>query len=130
KRDVDAHDPFDAVLAYGGAMAYVYLADRSLCPGPHDVCAWDRPPRYREDVLAAAEAFRVENETGPDMKGMLDMILVREPRAYREIDRPFEVYVGDGATMPVEDYLRAHPHPTYVAFAERLRELAVGLHGE
>jgi hypothetical protein len=130
KRDVDAHDPFDAVLAYGGAMAYVYLADRSLCPGPHDVCAWDRPPRYREDVLAAAEAFRVANETGPDMKGMLDMILVREPRAYREIDRPFEVYVGDGATVPVEDYLRAHPHPTYVAFAERLRELAVGLHGE
>jgi hypothetical protein len=129
-RDVDPHDPFDAVLAYGGAMAYVYVADRSQCPGAHDVCAWGRPPRYREDVLAAAEAFRAANDAGPVMKGTLDMILVRQPRPFPEIDRPFEVYVGDGATMPIEDYLRTHPHPTYVAFAERMRELAVGVHGE
>ncbi len=129
-RNVDAHDPFSAVLAYGGATAYVYIADRSQCPGPHDVCPWGRPPRYREDVLAAAEAFHVANERGPVMQGTLDMILVREPRPVPDIDRPFEVYVGGGRTMPVEDYLREHPHPTYIAFPERLRELAVGVHGE
>ena len=33
RANVDAHDPFDAVLAYGGAMAFVYLADRSRCTG-------------------------------------------------------------------------------------------------
>lgn len=130
QRDVDAHDPFSAVFAYGGAMAYVYLADRSQCPGAHDVCAWGRPPRYREDVLPAAEAFRIANESGPEMKGTLDLILVREPREVADIDRPFEVYIGDGKTVPIEDYLRDHPHPTYVAFPERMRELAVGVHGE
>ena len=128
-RDVDARDPFDAVLAYGGAMAYVYLADRSQCPGAHERCPWAQPPRYREDVLAAAEAYHQANDGGP-MKGMLDMILVREPRPYPEIDRPFEVYLGSGATLPIDDYLRTHPHPTYVAFAERMQELAVGVHGE
>ncbi len=130
QRDVDAHDPFSAVLAYGGAMAYVYLADRSQCAGPRDPCPWMRPPRYREDVLAAADAFRVANERGPVMKGTLDMILVREPRPVPDIDLPFQVYVGDGHTVPLEDYLRDHPHPTYVAFPERMRELAVGVHGE
>jgi hypothetical protein len=130
QRDVDAHDPFSAVLAYGGAMAYVYLADRSQCAGEHDVCAWNLPPRYREDVLPAAEAFWQANERGPKMKGTLDMILVREPRPFAEVDRPFEVYVGDGKSVPIGEYLRAHPHPTYVAFEERMRELSVGLHGE
>jgi hypothetical protein len=130
QRNVDANDPFSAVLAYGGAMAYVYLADRSECAGEHDVCAWGKPPRYREDVLAAAEAFRTANERGPVMKGTLDMILVREPRPVPDIDLPFQVYVGDGKTESIDDYLRAHPHPTYVAFAERMHELAVGVHGE
>ena len=129
-RDVDANDPFSAVLAYGGAMAYVYLADRSQCAGAHDVCPWLRPPRYREDVLAAAEAFWQANEHGPVMKGTLDMILVREPRQVQDIDLPFQVYVGGGRAVPVEQYLREHPHPTYVQFAARLRELAVGVHGE
>jgi predicted AlkP superfamily pyrophosphatase or phosphodiesterase len=53
-RTVDDDDPFSAVLAYGGATAYVYLADRSKCPWPKDVCPWRLPPRYEEDVLPAA----------------------------------------------------------------------------
>jgi hypothetical protein len=128
KRAVPPNDPFSAVLAYGGALAYVYLADRSQCPGPEDACAWGRPPRYIEDVIAAAEAFHQANERGP-MRGQLDMILVREPRPVDDIDLPFEVYVGGGHTMPVDAYLREHPHPTYVAM-DRLRDLAVGVHGE
>jgi hypothetical protein len=64
------------------------------------------------------------------MKGKLDMIFVREPRPVLERDLPFEVYVGGGKTMPIDDYLRAHPHPTYVALAARMKELAAGTHGE
>jgi hypothetical protein len=120
-------------MAYGGAMAYVYLADRSKCPGAQDRCTWSDPPRYREDVLAAAEAFFKNNQDGslvPAMKGKLDMIFVREPKPVRDVDNRFEVYVGDGKTMSIDDYLRAHPHPTYVAVADRMKELAVGPHGE
>jgi len=124
-RVVPPTDPFSAVLAYGGAMAYVYLADRSQCPGPHDPCPWRQPPRYVEDVLAAADAFY----RAPAMRDALDMVLVRPPRPVDEIDLPFEVYIGDGNTMPVDAYLRAHPHPTYVAM-DRLRDLGVGVHGE
>jgi hypothetical protein len=126
---VSDRDPFNAVLAYGGPIAYLYLADRSRCPGPTDRCPWEQPPRYGEDVLPAAEALFRANRDGA-MKDMLDLILVRRPRPYAEVDLPFEVYVGDGKTQPVEAYLAEHPHPTYVAFAERLHDLAVGPYGE
>jgi len=117
----DADNAGSAVLAYGGAMAYVYLADRSQCT---DSCKWREPPRYKEDVLVAAEAFH------KDLGDKLDMILTRKPLPYAQVDLPFEVYLGDGKTMPLDDYLREHPHPTYVAFTERMRQLAVGPHGE
>jgi hypothetical protein len=129
KRTVSARDPFSAVLAYGGPIAYVYLADRSRCPGPDAPCAWDAPPRYEQDVLPAADAFYRANRDGR-MKDMLDMILVRRPRPWPEVDLPFEVYIGDGKTQPLADYLAAHPHPTYVDFVERMHDLAVGRHGE
>lgn len=133
QKEVGKTDPFSAVIAYGGAMAYVYLADRSKCPGEKDVCAWSEPPRYREDVLVAAEAFYKNNKDGslgPNMKGALDMIFVREPKPVTEVDNQFEVYVGDGKTMSIDAYLEANPHPTYVALADRMRGLAVGVHGE
>jgi hypothetical protein len=133
KQHVSDDDPFSAVLAYGGATAYLYLADRSKCPGEKDRCPWSDPPRYKEDVLAAAEAIYRNNEDGnvaPKVKGTIDMIFVRRPKPVREIDDPFEVYVGGGRTMPVDEYLREHPHPTYVAVDARLRELAVGRYGE
>lgn len=129
--EVPAETPFDAVLAYQGAMAFVYLADRTRCPG--GVCAWSEPPRYREDVLAAAEAFHRANAgTGPvaAMRGTLDLILVREPAPFADDDRPFEVYLGGGRTGSIEDHLRAHPHPDYVTFTSRMRDLAVGPRGE
>ncbi len=128
---VDQGARFDAVLAYQGAMAFVYLADRSRCPASRP-CDWGAPPRYREDVLAAAEAFHRANEGEgtPALRGALDMILVREPVAQREVDRPFEVYLGGGRTTSVEDFLREHPRTTYVDLAPRLRDLAVGPLGE
>ncbi len=132
-RNVSEKDDFSAVLAYGGAMAYVYLADRSGCPKEKTVCDWKQPPRYEEDVLAVAEAFYKNNEDGslvPPMRGTLDMILTRRPKPFAEVDAPFEVYVGGGKTVPVDAYLKEHPHPTYVAVDARLRDLGVGPHGE
>jgi hypothetical protein len=127
----DDHD-FDAVLAYGGAMAYAYVADRSTCPQPGDRCDWARPPRWEEDVVPLAEAFFRANERGehaPGMRGTLDLVLVREPRPHTEDAAPFEVYLGDGRSEPIEAHLRAHPRSTYVAVETRLRDLAVGPRG-
>lgn len=64
KHHVHDNDPFSAVAAYGGPMACLYLADRSTCPGSDDRCDWTKPPRYREDVLVAAEAFHQNNIDG------------------------------------------------------------------
>lgn len=131
--NVSPNDDFDAVLAEGGATAYVYVANRATCPNPHDVCDWREPPRYEEDVLPMAEAFFKNNQDGslaPSIKGNLDLILTRRPKPFAEVDLPFKVYIGGGKTMPVDEYLASHPHPTYVATETRLRDLAVGLHGE
>ena len=133
KLKVAKDDDFQAVLAYQGAMAYVYVADRTDCAQAKQICDWSRPPRYVDDVLAAADAFYENNENGllvPELKGALDMVLTRRPRPYADEDLPFEVYVGRGAVVPVETYLAEHPHPNYVDAPSRLRELAVGPHGE
>jgi hypothetical protein len=132
ERKVDNDDTFSSVLAFGGAMAYVYLADRTTCDKEGE-CSWVSPPRYQEDVLAVAEAFRQANETGtlaPDLKGRLDMILVRKGKPVQEIDNPFEVYVGNGKTQSITEYLERNPHPTYVAVEARMKDLAVGIHGD
>ncbi len=130
---VDAAVSFDAVLAEGGATAFVYVADRSSCPNPKDLCDWKKAPRYEEDVLPLAEAFYLANSDGalaPKLKGTLDLILTRKPRPWAEPDLPFEVYVGKGQTVPLAAYLEQHPHPTYIETETRLKDLAVGVRGE
>lgn len=119
---VDEKADFQAVLAGGGATAYVYVADRSTCAAEHTPCAWDRPPRFVEDVIPAAEAFS-------RMPG-IDLVLTRQPRPFAEDDAPFEAYGGDGRLQPVSEWLNANPHPSWVAVEDRLRDLAVGPHGE
>ena len=114
-------------------MAYLYVADRSTCPNAKDVCDWNQPPRFEQDVVPMAEAFFQNNLDGslvPEMKGKIDLVLTRRPKPYADVDLPFEVYVGHGKTMPVGEYMKSHPHPTYVAMEERLRDLAVGPRGE
>jgi hypothetical protein len=118
QKDVPDDNDFNAVLAYGGATAYVYVADRSSKKPD-----WSKPPRWQEDVLVAAEAFHTHH-TG------IDLVLTRRPKPYEEDDDPFEVYVGSGQTMPVDAYLAANPHPSYIRVDERLRDLAAGKHGE
>ncbi|MBZ0233519.1 MAG: alkaline phosphatase family protein [Deltaproteobacteria bacterium] len=113
--DVDEDHDFDTVLAYGGALAYVYLADRSTCPRARDVCDWTRPPRFREDVAPLAEAFRAQP--------WIDLVLVRR-------DGAFAVYTGGGETEPIDAHLAAHPRPEYIEVASRLRDLAVGPRGD
>jgi hypothetical protein len=128
----EEQEDFQAVLAYQGAMAFVYLADRSTCASPGQRCDWTRPPRYREDVLAVAEAFHRASRAGelvPEMKGVLDLVLARRPRPHHEVDEPFRVYVGDGRLVRLETWLRRHPHPRYVRLAERLADLAAGPRG-
>jgi hypothetical protein len=130
--DEDEQD-FQAVLAYGGAMAYVYLADRSACAQAGQRCDFALPPRFEEDVLVAAEAFYQANTTGkyaPGMQGSLDLILARRPRPFAEDDEPFEVYIGGGRLEPLAPHLAQHPRATYVAVEQRMRELAAGPHGE
>ncbi len=134
KVDVSGRD-YDAVLCYGGAMAYVYLADRSKCAprkGERE-CNWNEPPRWSEDVIPVADAFYKNNIDGSlasGMKGTLDMVLTRRPARPGTTPASFEVYVGEGKTVPIETYLAETPHPTYVAVARRLRDLAVGPHGD
>ncbi len=131
--DVSEKDDFDSVLVEGGAMAYVYVADRSTCAATGTPCDWARPPRFEEDVVPMAEAFYKNNEDGssvPEMKGTLDLVLTRHPKPVPEVDLPFEVYVGSGKTVPLEVYLSEHPHPTYIDAAARFRDLAVGPRGE
>jgi len=131
-REVPADADFQAVLAYQGAIAYVYAADRSTCPIKGDVCDWKKPPRFEEDVLEVAKGYYQANEDGtgcPGMKGTLDLVLARKPVPYADVDLPFEVYDGKGL-VPVSAYLAAHPHPSYVDLDQRLRDLAVGPHGE
>ena len=129
----DEEDDFQAVMAYGGATAFVYLADRSRCPRPGQRCDFDAPARWREDVLATAEAFHRSSTAGdpvPGMKDTLELVLVRRPVAVGETPRPFEVYLGGGRTRPLGEHLAAHPELPYVDAEARLRDLAVGPAGD
>ncbi len=122
---------YQATVAYQGAMAYVYLADRSLCPARGDRCDWSRPPRMEEDVLPVVRAFHRTNEEGdpiPGLKGTLDLIFTREPKAPGEDALPFKVFDGR-RLLPVAQYLARHPRPDLLRLAERLEGLAAGPYG-
>lgn len=110
--DVD----FDAVLAYGGAMAYVYVADRSSCPAievpstdrnrrrsrparaeptklaeplesaPARRCDWSRPARYEGDVIPMAEAFHRASADGLHAPGMRGTLDLVLVRQPRPVD--------------------------------------------
>ncbi|MBR9990134.1 MAG: alkaline phosphatase family protein [Gemmatimonadetes bacterium] len=129
--DVDEDDDFQATVAYQGAFAYVYLADRSTCEQEGTPCDWMRAPRLQEDVLPLVRAFDNANRTGalvPAMRGTLDLIFAREPRPTSQDALPFEVWDGE-ALVSVEEYLAANPRPDLVALAERLHGLGAGPHG-
>jgi hypothetical protein len=124
-------DDYQAVVAYQGAMGYVYLADRSSCPEPGTVCAWSRAPRLEEDVLPVVRAFDAANRTGagvPELRGTLDLIFAREPRAPGQDALPFQVWDGE-RLVPIGSYLAANPRPDLVELESRLDGLAAGPYG-
>src|SRR5262245_52268205 len=93
----ETEQDYQAVVAYQGAMAYIYLADRSTCPAPGDRCDWQRPPRLEADVLPVVRAFYQVNTTGepiPQLKGTLDLIFAREPRPPGQNALPFQIFDG------------------------------------
>jgi len=121
----EAEGPYSAAVAYQGAFAYFYLADRSTCG--EEACDWTRPPRLEEDVLVAARAFHEANQAGP-LEAGIDLIFAREPRPTTEDALPFQVF-DEGELVDVEAYLRAHPRPELLRLAARLEELAAGPYG-
>ncbi|MBA4158491.1 MAG: alkaline phosphatase family protein [Gemmatimonadetes bacterium] len=126
----DARD-YQAAVAYQGAMAYVYLADRSTCPHPGTTCSWMLPPRLEEDVLPVVRAFEVASRTGrgaPKLHGALDLILAREPRPVGEDAAEFQVWDGQ-RLVPIGEYLAGNPRSDLLRFEERMRGLAAGPYG-
>lgn len=122
---------YQAALAYQGAMAYIYLADRSTCPAPGDGCEWKRPPRLEEDVMPVVRAFYKVNKSGdpiPQLKGTLDLIFAREGRPTSEDALPFKVFDGQ-RLISIADYLEQHPRPDLIQLEQRMKGLAAGPYG-
>jgi len=122
---------YQAALAYQGAIAYVYLADRSTCPNPGTTCDWKRPPRWRQDVLPVARAFYQSNKTGkpvPQMKDTLDLIFARVPTPAGKATKEFEIFDGH-RLVPIWEYLIRHPRPDLVQLDRRMQWLSAGPYG-
>lgn len=128
--DEDEQD-YQATVAYQGAMAYVYLADRSLCLDRGVRCDWSRPPRLEEDVMPVVRAFHRVNQSGdpiPALAGTLDLIFSRQPKPPGEDALPFQVFDGR-RLLPISEYLARHARPDLLRLAERMEGLAVGPYG-
>jgi hypothetical protein len=127
----DDQQDFQTTVAFQGAFAYVYLADRSTCPRPGMRCDWSRAPRLEHDVSPVVRAFDAANRTGagvPALRGTLDLILARPPRPPAEDALPFQVWDGE-ALLDVRVWLERNPRPDLLDFERRLHALAAGPYG-
>lgn len=125
-------DDFQAVLAYQGFMAYIYLADRSTCAAPGEKCDWSRPARLQQDVMPIARAFDEANRNGtgvPGLKGSIDLIFAREPAVPGQMSKEYQIY-DHGQLVPIYQYLMAHPRPDLIDLDQRMRWLSAGPHGD
>src|SRR5260370_26106120 len=120
---------YQSAVAYQGAIAYIYLADRSTCRSPGTTCDWKRPPRWREDVLPVARAFYDSNKTGkpvPQMKDTLDLIFARVPTPAGKPTMEDQIFDGhrlgaipeDLETRPAAELLQIH-RPVHSLCARR-----------
>ncbi|MGH7778696.1 MAG: alkaline phosphatase family protein [Candidatus Binataceae bacterium] len=126
-----SEDDFQAVFAYQGFMAYIYLADRSTCAAPGQKCDWPRPARLNEDVMPVARAFDEANRTGKGiagLKGTIDLIFAREPARPGQMAQEYQIY-DRGKLVPIYQYLIAHPRPDLIKLDERMRGLSAGPYG-
>lgn len=122
---------YQAAVAYQGAFAYVYLADRSTCARPGQRCDWNRAPRLAEDVIPVARAFFEASRTGagvPALRGALDLVFARPPVAPGQDALPFQVWDGE-RLVPIAQYLARNPRPELLELERRLDGLAAGPYG-
>ncbi len=122
---------YQSAVAYQGAIAYVYLADRSTCPNAGTTCDWKRPPRYKQDVLPVAQAFYNSNKIGkpvPQMKDTLDLIFARVPTPAGQPTMEYQIFDGH-RLVAISDYLRAHPRPDLIQLDRRMQWLSAGPYG-
>lgn len=129
--EIDSTSDFQAAVAYQGAFAYVYVADRSTCIETGTPCDWTRPPRFEQDVLPLVRAFDAATRSGagvPELQGTLDIIFTRTPKPVTEDALPFEVWDGN-RLVPVRDWLARNPRPDLLELEARLHGLAAGPYG-
>src|SRR5277367_6089781 len=122
---------YQAAFAYQGAIAYVYLADRSTCSNPGMTCDWKRPPRYKEDVLPVARAFYYANKKGHPvqlMKDTLDLVFARVPTPPGQLTHEYDIFDGH-RLVPIWLYLLMHPRPDLIQLNRRMRWLSAGPYG-
>lgn len=121
-------EDYQAVVAYQGAIAYVYLADRSTCPEEGQRCDWNAAPRWEQDVRPVARAFveagRGERAVG-GLDGALDAVFTREPRPVGQDAVAFEVFDGE-RRVPVGEWVRREGRDDLLALEERMRGLSEG----
>ncbi len=113
-----------AVLAYQGAFANLYLADRSTCQADDDACDWSRGPDLEGDLLPLLQRRHEVNQDHPDLAGTLDLILSRESHGLDSAG-PFRIWDGN-SLRPVGDYLEANPRPDLLEFEDRLQAMGEG----
>jgi len=122
---------YQAVVAYQGAMAFIYLADRSTCASIGSRCAWSQPPRFRQDVRPILRAFYKVNQSGrpiPQLQRTLDLIFSREPAPLGSNALPFKVFDGT-KLIPIPEYLAKHPRPDLIDLDQRMQWLGSGPYG-
>lgn len=123
---------YQAVVAYQGAFAYVYLADRSTCQAAEAICDWNRAPRLEEDVLPVVRPFDAANRSGggvPELQGTLDLILARGLRTQAGDEAAFQVWDGE-RLVDMSTWLAANPRPDLLDFERRMHALATGPFGD
>jgi hypothetical protein len=128
----DIDRDYQAVFAYQGFMAYVYLADRSTCRREHRRCDWKRPPRFEQDLMPAVRAFYRANKFGrpvAKMKNSIDLIFARPGVPSGSNTLPYMIYDGE-YLVPIRQYLAAHPRPDLVDLEERMNWLSSGPYGD
>jgi hypothetical protein len=124
-------DDYQAVLAYQGFMAYIYLADRSTCPHDDDRCDWKKPARFEEDVMPVLKTIYRSNTKGrpvAKLKGTIDLIFARPGVPGGQNALPYMIFDGKDL-VPIHEYLRAHPRPDLIDLEQRMNWLSAGPYG-
>jgi hypothetical protein len=125
-------DDYQAVLAYQGFMANIYLADRSTCRSEHSRCDWSKPARLEEDVIPVLKSIYRSNKYGrpvAKLKGSIDLIFARLPVAPGQNALPFMVWDGE-YLISIPEYLSQHRRPDLVDLQKRMNWLGVGPYGD